>query len=166
MSKLIKDGALTNDQWTLLKEATGAEVLDVIPGKNLLVPLNFWLENQEEIAQYTGGMSIWLESDQVIDPVKDGLEQFPIIALNFPVFSDGRSYSNARQIRSELGYSGELRAIGDVLRDQIYYMSQCGFNSFSLRHDQDPELCIQAFNDFTTSYQATVVEPLPLFRRR
>lgn len=166
MSKLIKDRAIVSDVWTLLKESTGPEVLEIIPGKNLIVPYEFWQENQLEIAEYNGAIGIWLTSDQVASDLKLQVNLFPVIALNFPVFSDGRSYSNARQIRQEYNYKGELRAIGDVLRDQLYYMAQCGFNSFSLRHDQDVDDCLTAFDDFETNYQATVQHPTPLFRRR
>jgi len=166
MSKLIKDKVLVADAWTLLKESTGPEVLDVVRGKNLIVPLKFWLENGAEIALYEGAIGIWLDSNETPGMINSDLNEIPVIALNFPSFTDGRSYSSARQLRNVYSYRGELRAIGDILRDQIYYLSQCGFNSFSLRHDQDPELCLQAFEDFTTNYQATVSQPTPLFRRR
>lgn len=166
MSKLIRDKVLAEDNWTLLKESTGPEVLEVIRGKNLIVPLKFWLENAAEIAVFEGAVGIWLNSDETPDMINSDLSQIPLIALNFPSFTDGRSYSNARQLRNDFSYRGELRAIGDILRDQLYYLSQCGFNSFSLRHDQDMELCLKAFDDFATNYQATVTQPTPLFRRR
>jgi len=166
MQKLIKDGELTTDRWTLLKEATGPEVLKVLLGKNLIVPLKFWKYHQAEIQEYEGDIAIWLNSDENVADIGDQLHSFPLIGLNFPVFSDGRSYSNARALRKDFGYKGEIRAMGDVLRDQLYYMSRCGFNAFELRYDQDPDICLQAFNDFKTQYQATVTEPAPLFRRR
>ncbi|MFT4886227.1 MAG: hypothetical protein ACJA2D_000548 [Pseudohongiellaceae bacterium] len=166
MSKLIKDSALVADAWTLLKDSTGPEVLDVVRGKKLIVPLKFWLENAAEIVLYEGTIGIWLNSDETPNMINSDLNEIPLIALNFPSFTDGRSYSSARQLRNEFSYRGELRAIGDILRDQIYYLSQCGFNSFSLRHDQDPELCLRALEDFATNYQATVTQPTPLFRRR
>jgi uncharacterized protein (DUF934 family) len=166
MSRLIKDKVLVADTWTLLKDSTGPEVLDVVRGKKLIVPLKFWLENAAEIVLYEGTIGIWLDSNETPGMINSDLNEIPVIALNFPSFTDGRSYSSARQLRNVYSYQGELRAIGDILRDQIYYLSQCGFNSFSLRHDQDPELCLQAFEDFTTNYQATVSQPTPLFRRR
>lgn len=166
MSKLIRNKVLAEDNWTLLKESTGPEVLEVVRGKNLIVPLKFWLENAAEIADYEGAIGIWLNSDETPDMINSDLSQIPLIALNFPSFTDGRSYSSARQLRNDFSYRGELRAIGDILRDQIYYLSQCGFNAFSLRHDQDMDLCLKAFDDFATNYQATVAQPTPLFRRR
>ncbi|MFK7862898.1 MAG: DUF934 domain-containing protein [Pseudohongiellaceae bacterium] len=166
MSKLIKDGVIDNDSWTLLKESTGPEVLEAIPNRNLIVPLGFWQENQAELADYNGAIGVWLPSALDAEEVDIDWDLFPVIALDFPIFSDGRSYSNARLIRQNLNFKGELRAIGDILRDQLYYLSQCGFNAFALRHDQDPDGCVLALNDFATSYQATVSEPVPLYRRR
>ena len=166
MQNLIKDGAIATDHWTVLKQATGPEVLQVVRGKNFIVPLKFWQLFHTEIAEYGGAVSIWLDSDEDVNEIGADLHQFPVIALNFPVFSDGRSYTNARELREQLNYQGEVRAIGDVLRDQLYYMSRCGFNAFALRFDQDPEACLEAFRDFQASYQSTVAEPAPLFRRR
>jgi len=166
MPKLIKDGAVSQDTWTFLKDATGSDVLAALRGKNIIIPLSFWQLYQEELEAYEGLLGIWLDSDELVDTIKNDISNFPIIALNFPVFSDGRSYSNARQLRQEFGYSGEIRALGDVLRDQLFYMQQCGFNSFALRHDQDVDSCLTAFADFSESYQATTVKQDPLFRRR
>lgn len=166
MPKLIKDGEAVSDYWTVLKEATGPEVLKAVPGKNFLVPLTFWKNYQEELSDYNGNIAIWLDSHDRVSDLDDSIHDFPLIALNFPAFSDGRSYSNARELRSTRNYQGEIRAIGDVLRDQLYYMQQCGFNAFAVRYDQDIDDCLTAFGDFTTGYQATVAEPTPLFRRR
>lgn len=166
MPNLIKDGALVQDSWTLIKEATGPEVLSALRGKNLIVPLSFWHLYRQELESHGGSLGLWLSSEEIVESIRDELFNFPVIALNFPVFTDGRSYSNARQLRQEYGYSGEIRAIGDVLRDQLFYMLQCGFTSFALRHDQEVESCLQAFSDFSENYQATVVKQEPLFRRR
>jgi len=166
MQKLIKNGQLTQDYWTILREATGPEVLQAVPGKSFIVPLKFWKLYQGDLADYDGDVAIWLDSNENVNDIGPELERFSLVALNFPIFSDGRPYTNARELRECLKYGGEIRAIGDVLRDQLYYMSQCGFNAFDLRSDQNPENCLTAFADFSTSYQATISEPSPLFRRR
>lgn len=166
MQKLISKEALIDNPWTVLKVATGPEILQAAPGKNFIVPLSFWKLYRDELGEYNGNISIWLDSHEQVSEIGEELHIFPLIALNFPVFSDGRSYTNARELRERYSYKGEVRAIGDVMRDQLYYMAQCGFNSFELRHDQDVETCLSAFSDFTTNYQSTVVEPTPLFRRR
>ncbi|MFT4861343.1 MAG: hypothetical protein ACI95C_000550 [Pseudohongiellaceae bacterium] len=166
MPSLIKDGAIVQDTWTLIKEATGPEVLMALRGKNIIVPLPFWQLYHEELESQPGAVGIWLASDELVESIKTQLFNFPLVALHFPVFTDGRAYSNARQLRQEYGYAGEIRAFGDVLRDQLFYMQQCGFTSFALRHDQDTESCLSAFADFQESYQATMVKQEPLFRRR
>ena len=165
MPKLIRNRAVENDLWTVLKEATGPEVLKVVLNKNFIVPIRFWEIYKSEIEEYSGQIAIWLDSDEMASDIEAELHNFPLIALNFPVFSDGRSYTNARELRGHLNYQGEIRAIGDVLRDQLFYMSRCGFNTFAIRHDQDPNACIQALSDFSTGYQACTVEAEPLFRR-
>ena len=166
MPKLIKHRELVDDRWTLVKEATDASILKALPGRDLIVPFKFWQQFPAELAEHSGRVTIWLNSDEEVSAIGAGLHDFPLIALNFPVFSDGRSYTNARELRESLGYKGEIRAIGDVLRDQLYYMQRCGFDSFALRFDQDAESCIAAFDDFKTGYQASIDQPLPLFRRR
>lgn len=166
MQKLIKDNAIVDDFWVLLKEATNPGVLVALPGRNLIVPLKFWQLYQDELSEHGGNVTIWLDSDENVNDIREPLDSFPLIALNFPVFSDGRSYTNARELRELLNYTGEIRAIGDVLRDQLYYMHRCGFNAFQMRYDQDLNTCLQAFNDFHTGYQASIDQPVPLFRRR
>jgi uncharacterized protein (DUF934 family) len=98
--------------------------------------------------------------------VADRLGSAARVEVNFPHFADGRGYSIARLLRERYGYEGELRAVGDVLRDQIFYLSRCGFDAFLLREDQDPADALAAFNDFSEAYQASVERPEPLFRRR
>ena len=166
MPTLIRNGSLEHDRWTVLKEATGPEVLRAVPNKRFIVPLKFWKSYRQELSDYQGEIAIWLDSHENVSEIGDELQTFSLIALNFPVFSDGRSYTNARELRENLNFTGEVRAIGDVLRDQLFYMSRCGFNAFALRHDQDVELCLQAFSDFSTGYQSSITEPAPLFKRR
>jgi uncharacterized protein (DUF934 family) len=94
------------------------------------------------------------------------LENFALIAVNFAHFVDGRGYSIARLLRGRYHWCGELRATGDVLRDQLFYLSRCGFDSFALRADQNPQTALTAFEDFSEAYQSSVERPQPLFRRR
>lgn len=89
-----------------------------------------------------------------------------VIAINFPKFGDGRGYSIARLLRERYGYQGELRAVGEVARDHLHAMAQCGFDVFQLRAGEDPQEALKAFGDFSEHYQATTAQPVPLFRRR
>ncbi len=159
-------GILRQDRWTVLHEASGPEVLQAAPGRSFIVPLDFYLRYRGLLDEYPGEKGAWLDSHETPEAIAGDLANLAIIALNFPVFRDGRSFTNARELREHYRYQGEIRAIGDVLRDQLFYMARCGFDSFALRHDQDPETCLAAFRDFSTGYQASIDEPLPLFRRR
>jgi uncharacterized protein (DUF934 family) len=88
------------------------------------------------------------------------------VEVNVPKFTDGRGYSIARLLRERLGYRGELRAVGDISRDQLFYLSRVGFDAFLLRDGEDAEEALAALNDFSEAYQASAEQPLPLFRRR
>ena len=166
MPKLINKNAVIDNPWTVMKASTGPDILQAVAGKNFIVPLQFWKLYKEELDEYDGNIAIWLDSDENPEQITGGVDSLALIALNFPVFSDGRSYTNARELRQKHAFNGEVRAIGDVLRDQLYYMSQCGFDTFEIRHDQETELCLAAFKDFETGYQSTLTQPTPLFRRR
>ena len=89
-----------------------------------------------------------------------------VVAIRFPRFGDGRAYSIARLLRERHGYKGELRAVGEVGRDNLHYMRQCGFDAFELRAGEDPQEALAAFGDFSEAYQSSTAQPLPLFRRR
>jgi len=109
---------------------------------------------------------VWLEANEGPEAIADDLQRFTLIAVNFPKFGDGRGYSIARLLRERYGYKGELRAIGDVLHDFLYFMKQCGFDSFALRDDQDVNEALAAFDTFSDGYQTSALRPVPLFRRR
>ena len=164
MQRLIKNGAVVNDSWHVLdKDAT----LDGLPNSDsIIVPLALWLEHSHALKARDGGLGVWLDSDEEVESIADDLQQFQVIALNFPVFSDGRNYSNARLLRDRYQYQGEVRAIGDVLRDQLFFMQRCGFDAFALRADRNAEEALESLKDFSNCYQAATDQPLPLFRRR
>jgi uncharacterized protein (DUF934 family) len=86
--------------------------------------------------------------------------------VHFPKVTDGRGHSSARLLRERYGYRGELRAVGEVTRDQLFYLQRCGFDSFALRADQHAADALDGLSDFDDSYQAAADQPLPLFRRR
>jgi len=107
-----------------------------------------------------------LEPQDDLSVVTERIGSTARIEVNFPKFGDGRGFSIARLLRERHGYKGELRAVGEVARDHLYYMEQCGFDAFLLRDGEDVEEALAAFDDFSEAYQATAAQPLPLFRRR
>jgi uncharacterized protein (DUF934 family) len=88
------------------------------------------------------------------------------VEVHFPKFGDGRGFSIARLLRERYGYKGELRAVGHITRDHLFFMESVGFDAFELRDGEDPYEALAAFDDFSESYQASVARPQPLFRRR
>tara|TARA_R110000796_G_scaffold224943_1_gene341263 strand:- start:1470 stop:1967 length:498 start_codon:yes stop_codon:yes gene_type:complete len=164
MQQLIKGDALIKETWHLLPAETTLEGLS--NSDDLIVPLNLWLDHAHALKARDGGLGVWLNSDEEVEAIADDLEHFQVIALNFPIFSDGRSYSNARLLRDRYGYKGEVRAIGDVLRDQLFLMKRCGFDAFVIREDRNAEEALESLKDFSEVYQAATDQPLPLFRRR
>jgi uncharacterized protein (DUF934 family) len=107
-----------------------------------------------------------LEPQDDLSVVTERIGSAARIEVNFPKFGDGRGFSIARLLRERHGYKGELRAVGEVARDHLYYMEQCGFDAFLLRDGEDVEEALAAFDDFSEAYQATAAQPVPLFRRR
>ncbi len=117
-----------------------------------VIPFSIWLELKakgEDLSQV--GVSFPNDKD-VVDLIPH-FADIPVIALSFPTYRDGRAYSQARKLSHLFGYRGTLLAVGDVLRDQLLYMSRVGFNAFHLRDDQDPTAALRAFSLFSAFYQ-------------
>ena len=98
--------------------------------------------------------------------IADSLGEIGVVAIDFPQFTDGRGYSIARLLRERYGYTGEIRAVGEVLRDNLFYLSRCGFDSFALSDKTSAEEALAHLSTFSDAYQASVERPQPLFRRR
>lgn len=158
--RVIKDRKIIDDGWELLP--AGAPIP---PSGDVIVSLDTWAQwVQEPDTSRSGQVGVLLKSDELPQQIAL-LERAPLVAIEFPKFVDGRGYSSARLLRDRLGYKGELRAVGDVLHDQLFYMSRVGFDSFALKAGKDIEGALAAFNDFSVAYQAAADDPRPLFRR-
>lgn len=167
---IIKDAQQQPQTWRIMDESLGVDALAELDGIDIIVPLCCWLAEQQAINGRNGLTGVWLDSHEKADTllIEPGanINNITMIAVNFPVFSDGRGYSIARTLRQNLHYSGDLMAFGDILRDQAFYLSRCGFNVLAPRHDQVPEEMINALVDFRDAYQSSPAQELPLFRRR
>jgi uncharacterized protein (DUF934 family) len=162
MARLIDRNGPRPDAWVTFDGDAGT----IPAGADVLIPLDEWRERAAAWRTRGGRLGLLLSPPDDVRAIADDLDAFALVAVNFPKFSDGRGYSTARLLRERLGWRGELRAVGDVLRDQLFLMARCGFDSFALRADQDPGAALAAFRDFSVRYQAATDEPLPLFRRR
>lgn len=163
MPRLIKDGALADDRWSLLREARS--LADVPAHGPVIVPQALWNAERDTLAA-RGEVGVLLASADDPSALDGDLEALPVIAIDFPTFADGRGYSTARLLREQYGYLGELRAVGDVLRDQLYLMAECGFDAFVVRADRDAADALAGLVDFPGVYAPTARAPQPWFRRR
>ena len=163
MPQLIEDCAIVDDRWTLIRDADQLATIGV--DEAVIVPLAFW-QRQRVALSMRGDVGVWLAPSDDPAALADDIDRLPLIAVDFPQFTDGRGYSTGRLLREQYGYAGELRAIGDILRDQLYYLHACGFNAFALRADGDLVDALKGLADFSDNYQSTVARPLPLYRRR
>ncbi len=170
MAKIIKGRQIVDDAWQVLTLAEGETPKQVaIPVGKVLVPLAVWLTRHDELLQrkhHGDDLGVWLSPADDPAAIAAHVDHFAVVAVEFPRFSDGRGYSTAALLRSRYGYKGELRAIGDVLRDQLFYLARVGFDAFAIRADRSAEDALNGFKDFSEVYQSTVGQPLPLFRRR
>ncbi|WP_028303508.1 DUF934 domain-containing protein [Oceanospirillum maris] len=160
MPKIILNQDIVEDTW--LKVELEAEL--PTSGK-VLLPYTTWLAGEFDSSSYEA-VGVWIPNDTVFDSSADKLNQVSVVAIDFPVFSDGRAYTLARQLRERFDYQGELRAIGDVLQDQLFFMTRCGFNSFAVREDKSIEEALTALKPFSNAYQAALDKPQPLFAER
>ncbi len=162
---IIKNGNVVDDDWNVLRLSADEtpEGVAVAAGK-VIVPLKVW-QAQRNSLQKRADIGVWLGSSERAEDIQNDVAAFRVIAVDFPKFADGRGYSIAYQLRNRMGYRGELRAIGDVLRDQLFYMQRVGFDSFATRQDKDIHEAQKGLRDFSISYQASTDNTSPLFRR-
>ncbi|HEX6240965.1 MAG TPA: DUF934 domain-containing protein [Polyangiales bacterium] len=149
-----------NDSWQFV--ADDAE----LPAKgDVVVGLKRLLGDLDALRARSGKLGVRIDPEDELDQARQALDQVALVALTFPKFGDGRAYSKARLFRDRFGYKGELRAVGEVLADQLQYMSRCGFDALQLAEGKDVAAALRALNDFTVTYQGASDDPRPLYRR-
>lgn len=143
----------------------------VIPATGkIIVPLSVFVERNNELASRIaqGEVGVWLATHELLEYLiqqQADLNALPIIAVFAERFADGRIFSLGTLLRTRYGYKNELRAFGDVLRDQLFFLKRSGYNSFVIRQDRSAQEAIASLNDFSKPYQGAVDEPQPVFRR-
>ena len=161
MGKVIIDGAIVDNEWARL-EADAREA--GLPDGKVIVPLAYWQENRDTLMT-RGDVAVWLAPGEEPKDLADDLSALSLVAIHFPAFKDGRGYSYARELRTRFAFKGEVRATGDVLRDQLFYLARCGFNAFEVREDRSIEEAVASLKDFTVRYQGDVNDPRPIYRQ-
>lgn len=164
MQRIIKNDQVVDESWHLLPKDISLE--DLSNSDDIIIPMSLWLEHGHALRARDGGLGVWLDAGEEIEDIASDLDKFQVVALNFPAFTDGRHFSTARLLRERYGYKGEVRAIGDVLRDQLFFMKRCGFDAYVVRADRDPYDALEGLKDFSETYQGAADDARPLFRRR
>ncbi|NOS98397.1 MAG: DUF934 domain-containing protein [Methylotenera sp.] len=158
---------LTGEQTVTDEQIAGT----VIPATGkVIVPLSVYVAQKAtlESRMDTGSAGIWLDTHETLETLisnVDDINNLPIIAVHVERFADGRIFSLGTLLRTRYGFKNELRAFGDVLRDQLFFLKRSGFNSYLIRADRSAEEALASLNDFTIPYQGAVDEPSPVFKR-
>lgn len=164
MPKLNKSGEVFADDWQVQEKEQDLSAEQLSAGK-WLVHVKWYLAHKDTVTP-SDNLGVWLDSDDEASDLGDAAKLFPVVGVNFPVFSDGRGFSIGRTLRERYGFAGELRALGGFMQDQLFYLQRCGFDAFIIKEDANVESMRQSLRDFSDFYQAAVDQPTPLFRRR
>lgn len=152
----IRAGIVQEDDWQrFVPDGSGALP---VSGR-WLVTQTLWLEQADELRERH------IELGVLIEPADDALllqgrfDGLALVAVDFPVFTDGRGFSSGYLVRSRLGWTGELRAVGEVLIDTVHYLARCGFDSFTLKPGHDAAHALKQFKAFSVHYQRQYATP-------
>lgn len=143
----------------------------IIPATGkIIVPLSVFIARHRELANRVAEneVGVWLATHELLEHLiqhQTDINELPIIAIFVERFADGRIFSLGTLLRSRYGYKNDLRAFGDVLRDQLFFLKRGGFTSFFIRTDRSAADAIASLNDFSQPYQGAVDEPRPIFQR-
>lgn len=127
---LIKNGKPIDDLWR-----PAADDGFTPNGVPTILPLKAWIDQRETLRSRDQRLGVRIEPGEAIDEILGDLDRLSLIALSFPKFNDGRSFSKAKMLRDEHHFGGEIRAVGDILWDQLQLMARCGFDTFEITHE-------------------------------
>lgn len=163
--EIIKNQSIEANTWALLRLEEGDDPASVsVADGKVIVPFAVWQAQRTSLAQRPQ-LGVWLASSAQASDIAADLTHFAVVGIDFPKFSDGRGFSIAYNLRRRLAYQGEIRAIGDVLRDQLFYMKRVGFDAYEVRADKDIHDALKGLSVFSETYQDSLDQKQPLFRR-
>jgi len=147
--KIIKDKQIIEDSWTHIADS------EAITDGDITVSLSRWTKEKAGLSNHQGNIGIRISPADTVEDIAADLKKVKLIAVEFPAFTDGRGFSHARILRSRYGFEGEIRAIGNYMPDQVFYLTRVGVNAFQLENPEQLELALSTMNDFTVKYQAS-----------
>lgn len=148
--QIIKDKQLADNTWTYVDDDH-----EFGNGGDITVSLERWKSHKQQLVHRSGRTGVRLNPGDHTEELAGRLDGVELVELDFPVFTDGRGFSHARLLRSRLGYQGEIRAVGNFLPDQVFYLSRVGVNGFALANPEQIPLVLACMNDFSVCYQAS-----------
>jgi len=160
--KVINNRQIVDDSWQAIDDESNIKQL---PDNKIIISLAFWNKHKQSLTARDDALGITLNPEDDVAEIAADLSSFALVVLQFPAFRDGRAYSQARNLRLHYDYQGEIRASGNVLRDQLAFMERVGFNSFEIDDHQDINDAINGFDEIEVKYQASSDESLPLYKR-
>ena len=158
---LLRDGALVDDPWVTVDDGTQLPM-----DGPAIVSLERWQAHRDALLGRNAALGIRLKSDQSPALIAGDLDRFAVVALEFPVFRDGRAYSYARLLRERYGYRGEVRAVGEVLRDQFLFMLRCGFDALEVKDENAAGQWREAVSEISVVYQPAADSQTPVWALR
>jgi uncharacterized protein (DUF934 family) len=144
---IIKDKKMIEDSWVYIADE------DTLSSGNIIMSLSKWREEKSTLRTYSEKVGVKLLASESVEAIAGDLDLIALVALEFPAFTDGRSFSHARLLRSRYGFDGEIRAIGGYMADQVYYLSRVGVNAFQLGSEKELAVALSTMDDFTVKYQ-------------
>ncbi|NIR32178.1 MAG: DUF934 domain-containing protein [Gammaproteobacteria bacterium] len=158
--RIIRNRRIVNDDWRHAPEA------GPLPAGDVIVPLARWHAERRDLLAHAGGLGVRLRGDDDPYALAQDLRHFRVVALELGRFNDGRAFSQARILRETLGYEGELRAVGDVLRDHLSALERCGVDAYELPPHRDLDDALRGFDEISVAYQPPGAGTELIFRRR
>ena len=151
MRHILRRREYVADDWRYCREEGGGE--EASDSDPLIVPLADFKADRAKWLARTGPLGVRVEPADKVEELAEDLPRLRLIAITFPSFSDGRGFSQAQMLRTRLGFAGELRAVGAVKQDLIFFMARCGIDAFELAAGEDVDEATRALHRFTVAYQ-------------
>lgn len=158
---LVKDNSIVEDSWTHIADGE-----DMPLDAAIIVSAERWRADRASLVHRNGPIGVRLRNDQSPEDLGEDLHRFGLVAVEFPAFKDGRAYTQARLLRERYRFTGEIRAVGDVLRDQLLFMQRCGIDAFEIRKQADAEAFHKAITEISVVYQPAADDRHPVTAQR
>ncbi len=145
--QIIKDKQIVENTYRYLADD------ESLSNGNITVSLARWLQEKAQLLSHNGQVGLRLTIEDDVTLIADDLNKIALLELNFPAFTDGRLFSRAKLLRIRFGYQGEIRAVGNFMLDQVFYLSKIGVNAFHLNNEEQLPVALATLDDFSISYQ-------------